>query len=284
MNDQELEEEIARRIAAALEAGRQVEGVLFHGTAEEIEGGLKPGGDGTLWTSDSPVIAQQYIPASGIESIRSKPMDYELDSRVLPNLNDTFYGLARRISGLEITDVERDHMGQAKSWAVPEGWPTYGDVVRYVEQDLGYDPGRFGSYSLKVVTEGGKDRVMPAGWKMAGQLFMTLADGLDLKDVRQASEPDLSLYEHNNVGAFRAAAAEGRDGVVINDFAQTDQYGNFGHLSFGLNRNGLAKVKWVSIPATRFDLNDIWPFPIVTPDVRSWLDGLVLDQPFAAGR
>lgn len=266
-----LETEIAARIAAALETGGKIEGVLFHGTAEPIAGNLKPGGDGLLWTSDSPVIAQQYIPAAGIEMIRSRPLPYEMDSRVMPNMNDAFYSLAASISGLEITDVERDRMGMAVSWAVPDGWPTNGDVVRYLEDELGYDAGRYGAYSLKTAMVDGREKVMPASWRMAGQLFMTLSDGLDFKDVRQSEEPDLTLYEHNDFAAFGAAEAQGLDGVIINDFAQTDRYGNFGHLSYGLNRRGLSKVGWISLPAVRFELGEILPFPAATPDVMEWM-------------
>lgn len=270
MDREETEAEIVARIAAAVRAGVPVEGVLFHGTAEPFEGPLKPGGDGLLWTSDSPVIAQQYIPAAGIESIRSKPMGYEMGSRVMPNLNDVFYGLAAEISGLEVTDVRRDHVGNAVSWAVPDGWPTYADVVRHVEEVLGYEAGRYGSYSLKTVMEGGRDRIMPASWRMQGRLFMALADGFSLKDVRKSDEPDLTMYEHNDFAAFRKAEAEGYDGVVINDFAQTDRYGNFGHLSYGLNGKGLAKARWIAIPAFRFDLNEIHPFPNVTDEIGEW--------------
>ncbi|WP_167484017.1 hypothetical protein [Mesorhizobium tamadayense] len=44
---------------------------------------------------------------------------------------------------------------------------------------------------------------------MPGTLFVALADGLRLKDIRQSEESDLTLYEHNNLDGFLQAAEEG---------------------------------------------------------------------------
>jgi len=275
----ELEREIFERIAAAVKAGCQIEGVLFHGTAEPFDGPLKPGPDGLLWTAKSPVIAQQYIPRAGIETLVSVPLAYELRERVKPRQHDALYKIACLIAGDEITDVERDANGNLVSWAVPKGWPTYADVIRHIEDDLGYKAENDVYVISTQLGDGGDETYLPAGWKMSGRLYMTLAEGLILKDIRQGGEPDLTVKEHNNFGGFRKAEKEGYDGVIINDFAQTDLYGNFGHRSYGLNEAGLKKVEWVSIPASRYLLEDAHPMPITTPDVDQWLASVIDREP-----
>lgn len=267
----DIHNEILARIANAADTGGAPEGLLFHGTCERIEGRLRPGGDGILWTSDTSVIAQQYIPAAGIEVMCSQPLPYEMDSRVRPDLNSALYGLACEISGTTVDDVERDAFGFVTSWRIPDGWPTYAAVIEHIEGILGYSAGSNGCYWLKATVEGGIERIMPANWKMDGRLFVAMADGLHFKDIRVGEESDLTLYEHNNLDGFRQAEDEGYDGVVINDFAQTTHFGNFGHKSYGLNARALDSMAWISLPAARFDLDCIHPFPAVTPELTEWL-------------
>lgn len=266
--------EIVKRLRTAADSGRQIEGLLFHGTCERIEGPLRPGGDGLLWMSDSPAIAQQYIPAAGLEIMCSRPSPYEMDNRVRPDRESVLYRIACGLAGRTVEDVEFDQYGRLLSWGIPDGWPTYRQVTDHVETVLGYAPADSGCYWLRAAVEDGAERVMPADWTMPGTLFVALADGLRLKDIRQGEESDLTLYEHNNLCGFRQAAEEGYDGVVINDFAQTTKYGNLGHRSFGLNERGLSKAEWTSLPAVRFDLDVIFPFPAFTPDLAAWLEGL----------
>ena len=71
----------------------------------------------------------------------------------------------------------------------------------------------------------------------------------------------------------------GCDGVVINDFAQTDE-GNMPHLSYGLTLTGQSKVEWASLPARRRPISEAWSGRKVTPEVLEWASN-VLDTGFS---
>jgi len=274
----DLEREIAGRLQAARDAGERPKGLLFHGTCESFEDALKGGPyDGVLWTADSPVIAQQYIPSSGSSVLVHRPMDYELKDRVRPNPDSWWNGLAKRISGLECREVELDAYGRAKSWIVPDGWPTYGDCVRHVEEVLGYRTDR-GGYEIRQQLVDGRFEDRPAGWQVEGWLYVALSDGLRFKDLRRSSEGDLMDLEYHDVEGFETAASEGWDGVIINDFAQADGHGNVGHVSWGLLPKGLEKAEWIRLPAVRRPLES----GHFTPDVEAWLSEAVRGQSIAS--
>lgn len=263
----DLEREIIGRLQAAREAGGRPKGLLFHGTCESFEG--RPVGgtyDGVFWTADSPVIAQQYIPSSATTVLVHRPRDYEMGDHVRPNPDSWWNGLAQRMSGLKCRDVELDSYGRAKSWIVPEGWPTYADCVRYVEEVLGYRQER-GGYEIRQQLVDGRFEDRPAGWQIQGWLYVTLSDGLRFKDMRRSEDGDLMDVEYHDLDGFARASEEGWDGVVINDFAQADGHGNVGHVSWGLLPRGLAKLDWVRIPAVRRPLE----CGHLTPDVEAWL-------------
>lgn len=81
---------------------------LFHGTGEEIEGDLRPGGyDSLLWTTDSSIIAQSYIPVAGITSY-TQTSSFTKPSK---NLED-----AQKQLGI-VFDANYDERGHAKSFA-----------------------------------------------------------------------------------------------------------------------------------------------------------------------
>lgn len=267
----DIESEIRRRIELAIEEDRPVEGVLFHATGVDIGGPLRPCGDGVLWTARCPFVAQQYIPASGVEALVSVPDFWRLDSRVSPDQHDTYASLASRISGLECDDIEWDFAGRAKSFRCPAGWPRYREVVAFIQNELGYVADN-GMYRVKEHAVDGQYVVMPADWSLQGRVFMALDDGLRFKDIRLSGESDLCVKEHMGYDAFEEAAREGWDGVIINDFCQTDDYGNVGHLSFGIGRESAAAVEWISAEARRCQIDPLFDGARVTDAVREWLE------------
>lgn len=100
-----LYEAIAKGKDLYLEPGT----TLFHGTGEEIEGGLGTGGyDGILWTSKSSAIAQSYIPVSGITS--------RMDSQAFTKPSERLAPFQKQI-GIEF-DADYDAYGKATSYAI----------------------------------------------------------------------------------------------------------------------------------------------------------------------
>lgn len=270
----DLEREILERVTSAIESGRPIEGVLFHGTCEPIIGPLHSRThDGLLWTADNPVIAQEYIPASGGSMACSKPYSYEFDSRPRPTEGNSLYLVSKQMTGSEVTDIQRDSRGDLMSWCFPKGWPTNGEIIDYIEKQLGYEFNGNGSVWLKTRFEGGKEVFKPASWKVPGEVYMTLSDGLNLLDLRRGTEGDLSDPDHRRYHLFQKAADEGYDGVIINDFAQVEAFGNYGHVAYGLNSKGLEGREWMSFPAVNFGLDTI-DAPIVTPQLEEWIESI----------
>lgn len=258
-------------VEAALENKGSLSGFLFHGTCEDIEGNLRGGDyDGILWTSSHPAIAQQYIPASGSQTLLSMPYKYDMETQVKPNDHSPWTDIAQAISGISLDafDREFDRSGQLTSWRHVENWPTYEACVTYLQNDLGYDLEKQPWVKCGLVE--GKTVFLPSHYLMPGRLFVTSHESLRFKDLRVSSEGDLMELEYHNHSGFKLAADEGFDGIIINDFAQTTHYGNLGHVSYGLLPSALDKVEWIEIPATRFEANDIDDFRTITPDLKTW--------------
>lgn len=244
--------------------------VLFHGTGEPIEGPLRGGGyDGLLWTAREAAIAQQYIPRSGIVAILTAPDRFTLDRHVKPGLHSIEYRIACSLFGGKLEGVEYDRFGTAVSWPIPDGWPTYRDVYDHIENDLGYTP-RGGIFNLSTSLDGSEETIHPADWLRPGHLFATLADHLSFRDLRRGDEGDLTDLEYHDHRAFAQAEADGYDGVIINDFAQTD-LGNYGHVSYGINATGLAKLTFVRTEATHLPLEG-GALPRSTPALEALMD------------
>lgn len=249
---------ILDRLASPGSPEAAMRGLHFHGTGDSFEGSLRGGGfDDVLWCADSPAVAQCYIPASGLESMLSVH-GYKLSERVRPDLHSDWYALVRAM-GLESPDVEWDHLGQAKSWAIPAGYPTYGEVCDWLEGHLGYEndarhPERQRSYRVKTTIEDKQSVFLPADHMAPGRLFVVEGVGeLRLLDMATGRDGDLQDPDHLKLAAFRRAEAQGWDGVVINDFCQSRTHGNVGHLSWGVLPSALHKIRYAVVPAVRFD-------------------------------
>jgi hypothetical protein len=272
-------DEIERRLIEGSARG-VFQGLLFHGSGEPWDGDPRPGGDGIFWTADSPVIAQQYIPASGGSVFVSMPFEHRLSEMAPPDRHSFWNMAARQMTGLQCLDVEYDESGMPRSWRYPQGWPTLAECVAWLRDDLGYDlhdPNT--PTAVKCSFEDGKETLMSADWYIQGTLLVTLSDGLEWRDLRSGEEGDLMDLEYHRYGDFAQAERDGVDGVIINDFAQTDE-GNLGHVSYGLTSHGLANRDWLEIPAIRH------PYTVgrtddLTEAIREWTNS---DRPRLANR
>ena len=244
-------DDILARIAGCADAGEATRrGLLFHGTTERFDLPPRGGGyDGIVWTADTPIVAQAYIPRAGISQLLHHPGRWRLGERVVPNPDGAWTLVARQMTGLE-PDVELDAHRRLVSWGLPPGWPTYGEAAEWLA-GIGHPVAEDGSVWLPQDGAGG--RIMPGDWRLPGRLLVTIGDGLDLADLRRGDEGDLTAVEYHDHAGFAAARAAGRDGVKINDFAQSERWGNVGHVSHGIFPEVAARLPWVEVPAVRHE-------------------------------
>lgn len=272
---------------------------LFHGTCEPLEGPLRPGGyDGVLWTAETSTIAQTYIPRSGGSTYVSLSK-YQLDERVTPSQTNPLYTIAKMI-GPEARDVQYDATGRATSWIVPDGYARNADVVRYIEEVLGYrNRDTIGDFRYELLTNGwNKDtkehRIVPADFRIPGSLIIVegFAD-MRFLDLSRG-ESDLTDLQYHLLTTFRRAEAEGYHGVVIDDFAQAEpHWGNLGHRSIGFFAHALPALKTTVIPAVRFEFGpNVADLAVTeTPEYQEWQTAQAarhamqfLSQPMPAAR
>ena len=248
---------IAARIRALPEAPGYADfrsaSLGFHGTAEPIAGALRPGGyDAVLWLAETPAVAQAYIPLAGATVLLSAPLDYRLQERIRPNRHDVWADVMHQM-GHWPREVEYDHSGQAQSWTVDPGHPTYAEALRFVTA-LGYELSA-GPAWVATTMAGGRDVLRPADYRTPGMVQVTLLDGLDIVDMREALGSDLSDPGHRQLDLFRQLEEAGHDGVMIDDFAQCGRdHVNIGHPSIGLFAGTLGRMSFLSFPATHCDL------------------------------
>lgn len=221
--------------------------LLFHGTLEGFEGGLRPGGDGVVWFADTPAIAQLYIPCSGGSMMTS------VDSLARPSKDPTVQAIQATIGiDYDLDDTRFDYMDRPVSFPAPRGWshlPTAQDVTRLlsewgatvsargsVEVNLSYGPG--GVVTLAAPGECFEGRLYIARTRRDMRIY-----------VMSEGEGDLTDVQYNKLEAFRELERRGYDGVLIDDFAQSDHWGNLGHLSVGLFASAVRDVDLDSVVA-----------------------------------
>lgn len=260
-------EEIAQRIQTAqTDDDLKTSDLLFHGTCEQFEGNLRPGPyDEVLWFADSPLMAQAYIPVAGATAIVSKPDDWRINDRVRPDKHSFWTEFATKTMGQPLPDVEYDRSGtQAISWSVPSSWPTYGECVRALEA-MGYDFSR-GMIEVKMAQIDGVNQYVNADWLEPGRVYVTVMDGLNLLDL-SVGEGDLLDPTHKRIDLFRKAEAAGYDGIIIDDFAQSEDCGNVGHRAIGLFEKAVQRPVLI-YPAVHRMMADVRS--LLTEDYKTW--------------
>lgn len=230
---------------------------LFHSTGEPFEEkDLRGGGyDAIVWTTTDSAISQTYIPVAGSELFA------QTSSFLSPSKDPTITDFQKKI-GLEFADVTWGRGGRAESYReiknpfkdIDDASDSYQATIAlknqrindYIMNTLGYKPRSEdynNNYSWKFRMKG--NEIMPANYQMKGRLFI-LVPNQDLKiyDMTHggAIEGDLTNLEYHKLDLFDELRDKGYDGVKINDFAQSNDQGNFGHTSIGLFKSGLNKV------------------------------------------
>jgi hypothetical protein len=89
-----------------------------------------------------------------------------------------------------------------------------------------------------------KGEVMKQDEAMSGYLYI-IEPTRDLKiyDYAKGRESDLTDLDYHKTKMFRNIEKDGYDGIRINDFAQSEDEGNFGHISIGLFENTIKDLK-----------------------------------------
>lgn len=273
------------RVVDALSACRTFEdvkalGILFHGTCEEIDGDLAPGGyDNVTWAAKSPDVAQAYIPRSGISTWIFEPADYQREDRVQPAKNTGWlmrWCLER--AGVTMEDLDIEWNGQSVySWRIPENWPTEGDLDDYVKS-LGYKPESTGcSTVLLHYDEDGVEQLMPADWSMPGHLIVILPAFQSIWDP-EWSEDALGYATHNRVVDFQTFEDRGVPAFRMSDCLQSNYHGNVPHESVGILKKGREGISWLAIPAVRHDGPDLGVFHGgETPEFAAFMKSLNAD-------
>jgi len=253
---------ILAELARYDDAEAAVDGFLYHGTIEDFGGALRPSPyDGCLWLAEAPTIAQTYIPTSlGAMSLSVEA--HELERPVRPE----FSGLPARPSGLyafalqmgfpPASEISCDFLGLAQSFASPAGYPRYAAIVEKLTA-MGYPPDTGGGFTAWVKYERGEDGVevvQPASYQREGRLFIVdCVAELRLADLADERERGHMESDSQRLDAFRRLEARGFDGVVIDEFRQTERHGDVGHRSIGLFAGALGKIRYAAIPARHFD-------------------------------
>lgn len=233
---------------------------LFHGTTYNFDK-AKPGPyDKIFWTANSSTVAQNYIPESSSRIHTGTLLPGELKNSVRPNENDCYFSIALDM-GFKLKNVEYDYMGRASRWAFEGDSPKYSDIVNYIEKNLGYKNDLENGYKFELKTsswnsEIKQSKIEKSDFKLPGFLMLVTGhEKMKFYDMSQ-HEGDLIDPQYHKLGLFRKLEEEGWDGVIINDFAQSKNWGNVEHLAFGFFNNSVDKINIIKIPAVNFDWSD----------------------------
>lgn len=230
---------------------------LFHGTTYDFDTPRTGGYDDLFWTADSSAVAQNYISESNGLVSTGHIFSSDMNMRVRPNLNDPYYAIVQMM-GHKAIDAKYDRNGIAQSFSAGSEYPTYHEMVQYIETHLGYISENTNPKSYRLKTKGWDsearhDLIAPAAYKKPGFLHIVSGhEGLRIFDMSNA-EGDLSSPQHNELSKFSELRKRGYDGVIINDFCQSKTWGNLEHKSYGFFKDSIAELKIDRIPAVNFD-------------------------------
>lgn len=199
---------------------------LFHGTLESFSSKLSPGGDGLIWFADTPKIAQLYIPHSGgVLYTGPEQLKRPTESAAVRELQKKL--------GIEYNydEVEWENH-RLVSYPLPRGWthfPSDRDVEELLKK-AGYESKGHGVYPVRMHS----GRILEPDEVIQGRLYIAKIREPLILWSKATGESDLMDLQYHDIKTFNDAKKKGLDGVLIDDFAQSEEYGNFGHLSVGL--------------------------------------------------
>lgn len=158
----------------------------------------------------------------------------------------------------EVLEMESEYEKQSKEYqdkGDSKKWEY--EYINNALRELGYKPkDHYGSdnnytWDLKIGSDENKtERILPADYRAQGRLLIiTPKEDLRIFDYAKDTDGDLMDLDYHKIDIFRKVEEKGFDGIRINDFAQIEGEGNFGHDSIGLFESTIPKLDIVSVPA-----------------------------------
>jgi hypothetical protein len=158
----------------------------------------------------------------------------------------------------ELFELEQKYDEQSKEWHDKGDSKKFEyEFINNALRKLGYEPddtystGNDYSWDLKMGFDQNKNQIiLPANYRAEGRLLIIKPkEDLKIFDYAKGRESDMMDLDYHKLDLFKKVEKEGYDGIRINDFAQIEGEGNFGHDSIGLFESTIPKLDIVSIPA-----------------------------------
>lgn len=253
--------------------------VLYHGTVESFDTRTpRVGGyDEVFWTAEDPIIARSYIPnKSGyscetvngmLQNQELLKKSFDIEDRVIQatwakeshgykkieSLNKEMEEYRKKWKELEKNiDYEDPSVDEfLQRWIEIENskrqaekeWRTHDSILSaYVIKKLNSLGYRVNDtfQCVKGIVRNSDGRILPANTKSVGKLLrVTCNRDFTVYNFARGRDGDLMNVEYKQIDSFRKIEDKGFDGIIINDFAQTDYHGNYGHRSVGFFRHSL---------------------------------------------
>lgn len=84
------------------------------------------------------------------------------------------------------------------------------------------------------------NKIQRVDFRSEGSLYqLTAKEDIKFFDMTKDSEGDLTDLQYHKLDLFRKAEKSDYNGVKIHDFAQSEVYGNYGHLSYGIFKDSI---------------------------------------------
>lgn len=288
--------------------------VLFHGTGEAFNfNKLKVGSyDKVLWTADSPLIAQTYIPMgtskthvstqeltkpsnddiiiklqkiagiddySDVEYRYNRPTSWrygKVKSEIIDKFDNTErkYELIKKEKEVEAkfrdedNPKEKEKLYKELTKIKKELTDLYNDnrveseFLKHINKkliDYGLVPIEKNEHNYRYEIQTSFNKILKSGESHKGKLIIiTLKKDFKFYDNTMGGSigGDLTDLEYHKVGMFREVEKRGYDGIIINDFAQSEDMGNYGHKSYGIFSNSLSDVSIEYIDAQHRLISD----------------------------
>lgn len=252
---------------------RKIVSPLFHATIHDFDY-PRVGPDSVFWTCESSAIAQTYLPISVGTLQTQHVFSSQHNEPVAPNRADPYYAIVLQM-GFHATEIQYNLHGVATKWAMPKGYPSYGSVIDFIENTLGYQSAHPVAKSYLLKCEGWdpinhQDTISPANFQSTGFLWIIAShEKLKLFDLALAQH---HLGSNPNINLFDQIADHGYDGVILPDHCQSLIRGTVSHRSIGFFEKTLPLLTLNTIPATHFEWSENNEACLISPEHQTWID------------
>lgn len=251
--------------------------ILYHGTGEsfDIRKTHTSGYDDVFWTTDDLMIARTYIPSKGsylntsVDSIikdeqnegirkslgltpKIREMAWKKQEEgykkliYWENKHKEFQSQYKKFGSKkefdedffnQWIDAENNYKKAQKELKWSEDYLRM--FVIYKMKTFGYEPTSLNSYFTHISTDD-SGNLLPRKTKHIGSVLKVICNR-DFKFYNYAygKEGDLMDVDYHKVDLFRKIESAGYDGIIINDYAQSDYHGNYGHLGIGFFKSSI---------------------------------------------